>query len=187
MASKKVAKKKKVWYTVLAPEDYGKQEVGRTLSKDDKSIMGRIIDVSSDELGARSSREQKMKVVLKVNSIKDNKANTFVKEVNVNTTMLSRFMKKNSDKIESSKVYEMADNGKVKVKIVLLTKSRTHRTQRADLKKYLEDNVKRIISKYSYEKLVLDVIQSKFQKLVGQGLNKIIVVKKLVVARIKLV
>lgn len=187
MANKKLAKKKKVWFTLVAPEEYGKIELGKTIAKDEKSVIGRTIETTSEDLAIRGSREQRIKVILKVEKLKDNKALTFVKEINVSNTLIPRLMRANSDKIESSKVYELADGKKAKVKVFLLTKSTTHRPQRADAKKYLEDNIKRIVSKYSYEKLVLDALQNKLQKLMSQGLNKIIVIKRLLIGRIKLV
>ncbi|MDD5417803.1 MAG: hypothetical protein PHW96_02845 [Candidatus Nanoarchaeia archaeon] len=186
MTVKKVSKKKKNWYTILSPKEYGETEVGKTLSKDDKSIINRIVEVTADELVKKGSKDQKVKVKLRVESIKETKAHTHVQELKLSDSYLSRLVKKKSGKIDAVMTLRTQDDKKIKLKVLLLTKSKLPRTKKALIKKMLEENSSNVVSDYKYAQLVYETILGKIQKAVKKDLHKIAVIRKVLITKVRL-
>src|SRR3989344_94101 len=67
--------KKKVWYTVVAPEEFERKEIGETVAEKPEMVIGRIINISGRAL-ANQPKKQHIKLVVKVTNVSGSKANT---------------------------------------------------------------------------------------------------------------
>ena len=60
--------KKKSWYTVVAPEEFERREIGETVAEKPEMIIGRIINISGRDL-ANQPKKQHISILFKVNDV----------------------------------------------------------------------------------------------------------------------
>ena len=102
MAKKISSWKQKSKYTIIAPENFENHELGDTLAKDSKQLIGRTVDVSLRDLVGDKSK-QHLKLVFEVNDVEGSKANTQFKAFTANPGYLRSKVRKGSSKIDCVK------------------------------------------------------------------------------------
>lgn len=168
----KLLKKKKRWFSIVAPKEFKEQFLGETSAFDESSLVGRKIGVNLMSL-IGDPKKQNSKMVFKVTSVKDSKAHTEIIAYEMLQAFVRRLNRKEANKTEDSFICETKDNVKVVFKPVLVTNNKTSNlvltSLRLKTREFITENVKDI----TYMDVINDVISSNIQKSLRTVLKKI--------------
>jgi len=132
MATKEItAWKQKAIYTLVAPENFESQEVGKTFGSDPANLVGRRVDVSLKDL-TDDRTKQHLKVILEVNNVKDDKAYTKFRKFEANQGYLHSKIRKGMSKVDYIGMLKLAD-AKVRVKVMAVTHKNAKTSQKKDI------------------------------------------------------
>jgi ribosomal protein S3AE len=81
-------------------------------------------------------------------------------------------MRRNRSKIDDSLVYKTADEKKVRIKPLIVTRGRAQGGTKAAIRKLMKEHLTKTVAKISYENLLREIIQGKFQRTMQDFLRK---------------
>lgn len=185
MAKKISSWKQKQKYVILAPENFDLHEIGDTIAKDSKSLIGRTIDVSLRDLTGDKTK-QYLKLIFEIKEVKGSKAYTRFKEFNVNPGYLRSKVRKGSSKIDYTRRLEIESDKKIQIKIVAVT----HQTVQASRDKEMRVKISEILDRYKNTKIDDFVQATLFGKLgteIYREIKKIAPVRRVEIEQVKVI
>ncbi|MBU0762296.1 MAG: hypothetical protein KKD39_04670 [Candidatus Altiarchaeota archaeon] len=138
MAKKKAGgwKEKKI-YTVLAPENFERQEIGTSIADEPGKLMGRTVNVTLGELMSDRSKNY-LNMIFEIFEVKGDKAGTRFKKFYIPTGYLRSKVRKKTKKIDYKGAVVLADE-KVQLRLMVLSRYKVSEIQRSDIKKLLKE------------------------------------------------
>lgn len=170
--------KKKAWYTIVAPEEFERKEIGETLAEKPENLIGRVILVSGRDL-ANQPKKQHIKIKFKISKVAGNKASTDAVGHIIKDDFIRRLMRRRSSKIMSVKNYKSKDDKNVKVKIVIVTDRKASSTQKTSIKKAAEDSAVKIFSEIESRKIVDEIVFGTIPNKIYPRLKTIFPIKRI--------
>jgi small subunit ribosomal protein S3Ae len=177
---------KKVWVDIYAPvEIFNENKIGETpANKDDvEEIIGRSVDLNLAFI-LNNFKYQNYKVIFQINKISGLKAYTEVKDIMLYPSYIRRITKKGTSKIEDSFIVKTNDGYEVKIKPLVITRFKAHRSQRAEIRKTYRKYLEEKVSSLKYYELIENVIHYDLQNEIKPALNKIFPVSNVEIRRI---
>jgi len=172
MAKQEAKKKRKRWLTILPTSHFKVKEIGESFVAEPSSLVGKTVTMNVMDL-TRDPKKQNLKITFMIKEVKDNRAITEIKRYQMLPSSVRRLMHPGKSKIDDSFIAETKDNIKVRIKPVLITRSKTTRGVLSKLKheseKFLRDNLKKV----NYDELINNVLDSKIQVSLRNHVKKI--------------
>jgi len=171
--AEQVAKiKKKQWYQILAPSQFGDTVLGETLAYEPKAMLGKTLTHSLMNL-TNDMKKQNINIQFKIESVEGDKAKTGIIGYQIITSSVRRFVRRNSEKMDLSFACETADNVFLRVKPLIITKASIKSSVAAKVRLQAVNFLNRAIKKMKYDEVIGDVISHKMQSSLREVLNKI--------------
>lgn len=175
MAKKQAAKvvvKKKRWVPVIAPKLFNEKQIGEMHVEEPKNAVGRKLSVSMTTI---TGEPQKQNILAKflISSFAGEKLMTDMIGYRLNTAATKRLMRRNRSKIIDSIVYKTADDKRIRIKPLVVTRGRAQGGTKSALRKLMKDFLAKNIAKMSFEQLMKDIINKKFQRSLADALRKL--------------
>lgn len=168
----KLLKKKKKWFTIVAPKEFKEQVLGETSSFDESSLIGRKLSVNLMTL-IGDPKKQNSKLIFRITEVKENKASTELISYVMLQTFVRRLNRKDVNKIEDSFVCETKDKVKIVFKSILITNNKTKNAVltnlRAKAREFLTENTKEV----TYNEVIDEIISTNVQRSLRSFLKKI--------------
>ena len=174
MANPKAAlkKKKKEWFEISAPKDFNYRVIGETPAEEPEDIVGRTVTINLSRLVGDIKR-QNTNVDFIVTDVKEGRCQTSVIKIWMQPSTVKRMVRTGSNKIDESVLLKTKDSISVRIKPMLITKSKIKGSVRRALRLAMLDEIKKAAEKSSYEQLVKSVIDFGLQKELKAKLDKI--------------
>ena len=176
MAKKPVAKKtktrKKRWYPIVAPKIFNEQVIGESLLYEPNSAIGKTAAANLMHL-TQNAKNQSITIKFIISNYKDNKLETEFDSYEMGYASIKRLVRRNQDKLEDSIVAKSADDIRVRVKPLVLTRYRTKSSVKMTLRKIIRQELLRYIKKNKLKDIFTGVVSRKFQRELRDKLNKI--------------
>lgn len=132
--------KKKIWYTIYAPPEFDRKEIGETISSKPELLLGRIATVSAGEL-ANEAKKSHISLIFRVNDVKGNKAYTEVAGHEIKDSYMRRFVRRRGSKVEVVQEEPAKDGVVVKVKSVCLCAKKVTKAKKTAVGKIMRGEV----------------------------------------------
>jgi ribosomal protein S3AE len=165
-------KKKKKWVAMYGLGDFKDVQLGESYVSDSNLLMNREIKINLMEI-TNDVKKQNINVKFKISNVSDNKATADFIGYEIVGSMIRRVVKRSRSKIDDSFVVETKDNVKINIKPIILTKSKAPHSlltkMRAKAKEFLIAGFK----KYTYDEVVMQLINQDIQKSCREVLKKI--------------
>jgi small subunit ribosomal protein S3Ae len=177
---------KKVWVDIYAPvEIFNENKIGETpANKDDvEEIIGRSVDLNLAFV-LNNFKYQNYKVIFQINKVSGLKAYTEVKEIMLYSSYIRRITRKGTSKIEDSFIVKTNDGYDVRIKPLVITRFKAHRSQKAEIRKVYRKYLEEKVSSLKYYELIEKVINYDLQNEIKTALNKIFPVSNVEIRRI---
>ncbi len=172
MAQLVVKKKKKVWYNILSPKDFGDFTIAETFASDPSALPGRVVKMSLMDL-TNDPKKQNVQLTFKMTSVKERAVNSELIRYELMPSYVRRMMRKERDKVEDSFVAESNDNIKIRIKPFIITKGKTQRSVLTAIRKRSREFLTEVLKEQKYADFISDVISTKTQKSLREQLKKI--------------
>ena len=177
---------KKVWVDIYAPvEIFNENKIGETpVYKDNvENVIGRSIDLNLAFV-LNNFKYQNYKVIFQINKISGLKAYTEVKEIMLYSSYIRRITRKGTSKIEDSFIAKTSDGYEVRIKPLVITRFKAHRSQKTEIRKTYRKYLEEKASSLKYYELIEKVINYDLQNEIKPTLNKIFPVSNVEIRRI---
>ncbi len=172
MAQIAVKKKKKIWFTIVSPKEFGDFNIAETPAYEPNQLVGRVVKVSLMDLTG-DAKKQNVQITFKINSVKEKTAHTELIRYELMPSYVRRLMRKERAKVEDSFVVQSKDNLKVRVKPFIITKAKTKRSVLTAIRKKTREIISDFLREQRYYDFVSEVISTKTQKSLREQLKKI--------------
>lgn len=170
--TKKALNIKKRWVTILAPDIFNKMPIGESTVSDPEKLVGRRVKVNLMKL-TRNMRQQNINIKFRITRISDGNALTETIRYDMNPSSIKRFVKRRISRLDESFIVFTADNRQIRLKPMIITKSKVRGLVKADLRKVIIEHLTREIKNKSYTVFLKEIISNRLQKDLQKVLNKI--------------
>ncbi len=164
--------KKKTWVPIHAPKAFDSTFLGETTVNDKQEVVGKSVTANLMVL-TDDPRKQAYSVRFDVTGIKDGKATTQVIGILMVPSGVKRLIRRNRDKIDDSFTARIAGGRAVRVKPVLVTKTKASASAQSKMRLAVRTKLQDAWKRMRFEDIVLDVIDGKASRLMRDATNRI--------------
>lgn len=164
--------KKKQWYQLVAPKQFGEIVLGETLVGDAQAMLGKTLSHNLMNL-TNDPKRQNININFKIIDVQNNKGLTSIIGYEILPSSVKRFVRRSNEKMDLSFVCDTADNVFVRVKPLLIARSDVRGSVAARIRNTAAQYLAKAIKKLNYNDLMADIISHKLQSEMKAALNKI--------------
>ncbi len=137
--------KSKSWYRIIAPEIFDGVVVGETVASDPESLLGRVTEISLQDLTGDFSRTH-IKVQLKINGIRGGECQSRFIGHNMTTDYIRRLTRRRRSKIEAVFTTRTKEGYRVRVKPLSITNKRINSSVKRSIRKKQKEVIEEMAS-----------------------------------------
>ncbi len=171
-SSKRLDKKKKrKWYSIYAPKEFGNAELGESFVSSPENLIGKNVKVNLSRL--TKVKNSNIRVKFTVKEVKEEKALTEPTSYEILPNFLNRIVRKNKTKIVTSQKLKTKDNTPITIKTVIITRSKIKGGTSTELRNQVVAQIEETIKKNNFDKILDSIIKYEFQKNLKEAIRKI--------------
>jgi ribosomal protein S3AE len=170
-STQKAKLKGKNWYPIIAPKIFGSQELGQTLAREEKELIGRRIDIGVAELTNDPSKFY-IKAIFEIHNVADGKAGTRFAELDTLKDFISRMIQRRIRRVDSVNRATTKDNVDVVVKTVGISIRRINNSMKSQLRKEINKVVQEHVKNVTLDELITNIINGALQVEVRKHASK---------------
>ncbi len=165
-------KKKKKWVTIYASSVFNNINIGETLVVEQNEALGKTLEVNLADL-TNDIKKQNILLTFAANKIQDQKVVCHIIGYELSPSYVKRVIKRARSKIEDSFLCFTKDEVKVRLKPVILTRSKAKGSILTLLRHKSRDYFVNNVKKQSYDEILSDIMSHNLQKGLKEELKKI--------------
>ncbi|WP_222919512.1 30S ribosomal protein S3ae [Natrinema sp. SYSU A 869] len=154
------AKQEKRWYTVLAPEQFDRQELGETPADEPDKVYGRTLETTLGELNNNAS-ENNTKLTFKINDVGSDSAYTEFVEHSLTRDYLRSLVRRGASKIEAYVTVLTTDDYRVQIQPVAFTTKKADASQEKAIRERMVQMIEEAAEERSFEELIDSVVEGR--------------------------
>ena len=152
--------KAKSWYNLVAPEMFGKANIGETVADVPEKLIGRVIEITLGELTNDLSK-QNIKLILKVDSVGGDSAYTKFTGHQLTQDYLRSLIKRSTSNIETNVSVKTKDGYTVRVKPSCYTIKRARANQVKAIRSIMNSVITSRAREMDMEQFVQEIVTGK--------------------------
>ncbi|WP_101296481.1 30S ribosomal protein S3ae [Halegenticoccus soli] len=162
MSERSVSKQKrgKRWYTVLAPEQFDRAELGETVADEPEKVQDRTIEVTLGELNDDAGSNN-TKLTFKVTDVGSDAAYTEFVKHELTRDYLRSLVRRGASKIGANVTLLTKDDYRVQIQPVAFTTKKADRSQEMAIRRVMVDIVENAAEDRTFEQLVDSVVNGR--------------------------
>ncbi|MBD3259026.1 hypothetical protein GF371_00160 [Candidatus Woesearchaeota archaeon] len=168
--------KRKKWYKVAAPKIFNKKIIGEAFAEGPQSLLGRVVEANLMQLTG-NFKKQNLVLRMKVNDVENETGQTEVVEFYMQPASIKRFVRKGTTKLDDSFCCYTKDKKLIRIKPLLLARSKTKSSVNKDLRKKTRTWLTNTINTLNYDQLINDLCALRLQRDMKPVLDKIFPLK----------
>jgi small subunit ribosomal protein S3Ae len=154
------AKQEKRWYTILAPEQFDRKELGETPADEPEKVYDRTIETTLGELTDNAS-ENNTKLTFKVTDVGSDAAYTEFKEHSLTRDYLRSLVRRGASKIEAYVTVLTTDDYRVQVQPVAFTTKKADASQEKAIREQMVAMVEEAAAERTFEELIDSIVEGR--------------------------
>jgi len=162
MSDRSVSRRReqKQWYTLLAPEQFDREELGETIAEESEQVLGRTIETTLGDLRDDAS-ENNTKLTFKVNEVASDSAYTEFIKHELTRDYLRSLVRRGSSKVEAYITVLTQDDYRVQIQPVALTTKSADESQEKAIRRTMIDLVEESAREHTYSDLIDSVVEGR--------------------------
>lgn len=164
-------KKKKRWFSIFAPKNFGGAEIGESYVADSQNLIGKTIRVNLSNVAR--VRGNNVRIKFEVTQVREDKAETEAIVYQMLSSHINRIVRKNKSKIDASLKLKTKDNENIIIKPIIITRAKVKGGVLTATKLAAIDLIEKEITKTSFERTLDSIIKYDFQKSLKNSLKKV--------------
>ncbi|MXV62339.1 30S ribosomal protein S3ae [Natronorubrum sp. JWXQ-INN-674] len=154
------AKQEKRWYTVLAPEQFDRQELGETPADEPEKVYDRTIETTLGELTNNAS-ENNTKLTFKITDVGSDSAYTEFVEHSLTRDYLRSLVRRGASKVEAYVTVLTTDDYRVQIQPVAFTTKKADASQEKAIREKMVEMVEEAAAERTFEELIDSVVEGR--------------------------
>ncbi|SFB92116.1 SSU ribosomal protein S3AE [Halobiforma haloterrestris] len=154
------AKQEKRWYTVLAPEQFDREELGETPADEPEKLYDRTIETTLGDLKGAAS-ENNTKLTFKINDVGSDTAYTEFKQHSLTRDYLRSLVRRGASKIEAYVTVLTTDDYRVQIQPVAFTTKKADASQEKAIREEMVEMVREAAAERTFEELIDSVVEGR--------------------------
>lgn len=161
MSERSVSKQQqsKRWYTVLAPEQFDRAELGETPAEDPEQLIDRTIQTTLGDL--REGGENNVKLTFQINDVGSDSAYTEFARHELTRDYLRSLVRRGSSKIAAVMTVRTTDDYRVEVQPVAFTTKNADDSQQKAIRRTMMDIVQSAADERTMDEFVDSAIEGR--------------------------
>jgi small subunit ribosomal protein S3Ae len=187
MSDRSVSKQKqeKRWYTVLAPEQFDREEIGQTVAAEPDQALGRTIETTLGDLRNDPSGNN-TKLTFKITEVASDSAYTeFIKHEMTRDYMRS-LVRRGSSKVAAYVTVLTTDDYRVQIQPVALTTKSADESQEKAIRRTMIDLVEESASERTFVDLADSVVEGRLSSAIYNEAKSIYPLRRVEVQKLRL-
>ncbi|MWV39507.1 30S ribosomal protein S3ae [Natrialba sp. INN-245] len=153
-------KQEKRWYTILAPEQFDRQELGETPADEPEKVYDRTIETTLGELTNNAS-ENNTKLTFKVTDVGSDSAYTEFKSHSLTRDYLRSLVRRGASKVEAYVTVLTTDDYRVQIQPVAFTTKKADASQERAIREQMVEMVEEAAAERTFEELISSVVEGR--------------------------
>lgn len=146
-------RREKRWYTVIAPEQFDRADLGETVATEPEQVIGRTIETTLGALQNDAS-ENNTKLTFKISDVGSDSAYTEFVKHELTRDYLRSLIRRGSSKINAYVTVMTADDYRLQVQPVAFTTKKADHSQEKAIRREMIDIVENAASERSFEEFI---------------------------------
>ncbi|MDR5674300.1 Ribosomal protein S3AE [Halalkaliarchaeum sp. AArc-CO] len=187
MSERSVSKQKrgKRWYTVIAPEQFDRAEIGETVAEEPDMVIGRTIETTlgdiTDDAGANNT-----KLTFKITDVGSDSAYTEFVKHELTRDYLRSLVRRGASKIDASITVLTTDDYRLQVQPVAFTTKRADRSQEEAIRRIMIDQVEAAAEDRTFEQYVDSIVEGRLSSAIYGDAKEIYPLRRVEVQKLTL-
>jgi len=183
--TKKLVKKKKIWFTIIAPKSFREVVLGETPAFDGQDIIGKIVKVNLMNI-VRDPKKQNTNILFKITNVEGTQARTTIYGYEIIPSSIKRLVKRRRGKIDDSFVCETKDKMLIGIKPMVITNGRTQNTVLTNIRKKIRHVASKYLLTLTYEQFINELISGRFQGKLKEEIKKVYPARIIEIKKVKI-
>ena len=154
------SRQEKRWYTVLAPEQFDRQELGETPADEPEQVYDRTIETTLGELTNNAS-ENNTKLTFRVTDVGSDAAYTEFEEHSLTRDYLRSLVRRGASKVDAYVTVMTTDDYRVQVQPVAFTTKKADASQKKAIRKTMVEMVESAAEDRTFDELVSSIVEGR--------------------------
>jgi small subunit ribosomal protein S3Ae len=187
MSERSVSKQRrgKRWYTVFAPEQFDRAELGETMADEPDKVVGRTIQTTLGELEDDQSQNN-TKLTFKVTDVGSDSAYTEFVEHELTRDYLRSLVRRGASKVDATITVLTTDDYRVRVQPVALTTKKADRSQEKAIRRIMIDLVEEAAAERTFEGLIDSVVEGRLSSAIYAEAKEVYPLRRVEVQKLSL-
>ncbi|MFB6153508.1 MAG: 30S ribosomal protein S3ae, partial [Halodesulfurarchaeum sp.] len=162
MSERSVSKRsqEKRWYTVLAPEQFDRAELGQTPAEEPEQAIDRTIETTLGDI-AEDAGENNVKLTFQISDVGSDTAHTEFKKHELTRDYKRSLVRRGSSKVKAVLTVRTSDDYRLQVQPVAFTTKVADRSQKEAVRATMVDLVEEAASERTFEGFVDSVVHGR--------------------------
>ncbi len=162
MSERSVSRKKqeKRWYTLLAPEQFDRQELGETPADEPEKVYDRTIETTLGELTNNAS-ENNTKLTFRVTDIGSDAAYTEFQSHSLARDYLRSLVRRGASKVEAYVTVLTTDDYRVQIQPVAFTTKKADASQEQAIRETMVTMVEEAAAEHTFEEVLDSIVEGR--------------------------
>jgi small subunit ribosomal protein S3Ae len=153
-------KQEKRWYTVFAPEQFDREELGETLADEPEKIIDRTVETTLGDL-TKDASENNTKLKFRVTDVGSDAAYTEFVKHELTRDYLRSLVRRGASKIEAYVTVLTTDDYRVQIQPVAFTTKKADESQEKAIRRIMIDQVEAAAEERTFEDLIDSVVEGR--------------------------
>jgi small subunit ribosomal protein S3Ae len=175
----------KRWYTLVAPEQFDREELGETVADEPEKVYGRTIEVTLGEL-TDDAGANNIKLTFKVNDVASDAAYTEFVKHELTRDYLRSLVRRGASKVGATITVLTTDDYRVRLQPVAFTTKKADRSQEQAIRRIMIDLVEEAAAERTYEQLVDSVVEGRLSSAIYGEAKQIYPLRRVEVQKLTL-
>ena len=162
MSERSVSKRRqeKRWYTVLAPEEFDRAELGETPADEPEKLLDRTIETTLGELTNNAS-ENNTQLTFRITDVGSDAAYTAFTKHELTRDYMRSLVRRGASKVDAVVTVLTADDYRVKVQPVAFTTKKADHSQEMAIRRTMIDMIEETAAERPYDEFIDSIVDGR--------------------------
>ncbi|WP_394741520.1 30S ribosomal protein S3ae [Natronococcus roseus] len=153
-------KQEKRWYTILAPEQFDRKELGETPADEPEKVYDRTIETTLGEITNNAS-ENNTKLTFKITDVGSDAAYTEFQEHALTRDYLRSLVRRGASKVEAYVTVLTTDDYRVQIQPVAFTTKKADASQEKAIREQMVQMIEEAAAERTFDELIDSIVEGR--------------------------
>ena len=178
-------KQEKQWYTVMAPEQFDRAELGETPADEPEQLYDRTIETTLGELENNAS-ENNTKLTFRITDVGSDAAYTEFIEHELTRDYLRSLVRRGSSKVESFETVLTSDDYRVQIQPVSFTTKKADHSQERAIRETMTEIVRETARDHTFAEVVDSIVEGRLSSAIYNDAKEIYPLRRVEIQKLTL-